>query len=156
MTDISSLPKAGFLRRLGALFYDCIIVIAIEMIAAGIVVSVLQALLKFQLLSLGHYTAIADMLDSHPVWSYVYISYLIGVWLCFYLYFWGKAGQTLGMRAWRLKLVDKSGSHVSKPQIIVRLLSSLLGLANVLALFGKRGLQDIVARTEVVVLPQAN
>ncbi|CAH0541477.1 RDD family protein [Vibrio marisflavi] len=156
MTDLSSLPKAGFLRRLGALFYDFLIVIAIEMIAAGIVIAVLQALMKFQLLNLGPYADIADLLDNHPIWSHVYLLYLVVVWVSFYLYFWGKAGQTLGMRAWRLKLIDKQGNYVTNIQIIVRLISSLFGLANLLALFGKRGLQDIIARTEVIVLPQAN
>ncbi len=154
--DLSTLPKAGLLRRLGALFYDCLIIIAIEMIAAGVIVAALQALLKFNAISLGSYVDIADLLDNHPIWSLAYFAYLLSVWLAFYLYFWRKAGQTLGMRAWRLKLINQKGQYVSTSQVLIRLITSLFGIANFLALFGKRGLQDILAKTEVVILPQAS
>ena len=35
---------------------------------------------------------------------------LLAVWIAFYVYFWSKQGQTLGMRAWRLAVADESGA----------------------------------------------
>ncbi|MDF5522960.1 RDD family protein, partial [Vibrio parahaemolyticus] len=44
MTTSTTLPPAGLFRRLAALIYDTLIIIAIEMMAAGIVMAVVFAL----------------------------------------------------------------------------------------------------------------
>ena len=46
----------------------------------------------------------------------------------FYAIFWRKSGQTLGMQAWRLKLVSVSGAPVSSGQILRRLIAVPLSL----------------------------
>jgi len=47
----------------------------------------------------------------------------------FYLYFWSRQGQTLGMTAWRIKLVDADGSQPLLKQLVVRLLTVPLSMA---------------------------
>lgn len=45
---------------------------------------------------------------------------LFSQWLGFYLYFWSRQGQTLGMMAWRIKLVDMQGLKPSWEQLFKR------------------------------------
>ncbi len=44
----------------------------------------------------------------------------------FYLYFWSRQGQTLGMTSWRIKVVDSSGQRPSTKQLCIRLLAAPL------------------------------
>lgn len=54
------------------------------------------------------------------------ILFLLMVASCsgFYLWFWTRSGQTLGMIAWRIKLVDNNDQLISIQQGIVRLLAA--------------------------------
>ncbi|MEY8251112.1 MAG: RDD family protein, partial [Colwellia sp.] len=73
----------------------------------------------------------------------------------FFVYFWSKKGQTLGMRAWRLRLQNLDGSLLSKTTAVKRLVPTLLGLGNFWVLFDRKNklsLQDRITNTEVVVL----
>src|SRR5690606_20412098 len=73
----------------------------------------------------------------------------------FYLYFWYKGGQTLGMRAWRLFLVQQDGAAISFKQAVVRAVTALLGLGNfwLWLRWGKGlALQDQLSNTQVIVL----
>ncbi|WP_038176135.1 MULTISPECIES: RDD family protein [Vibrio] len=158
MSTIDSLPPAGLLRRLGALFYDGLIIIAVEMMAAGVVVAILHALMAMGIFSVGSYADVSDFLTSHPIWSPIYTAYLAFVWIYFFVFFWTRAGQTLGMRAWKLQLRNPNGSAISVTQALIRIGTSGFGLANLTVPLDpkKRGFHDIWAKTEVVVLPQAN
>ncbi|MGF1740623.1 RDD family protein [Vibrio profundum] len=156
MNSTAILPQAGLFRRIGALSYDCLIIIAIEMIAVGVVVAILQASVKFQVFSYQPYLDIADFLTHQPIWSFAYKVYLVAVWLTFLIFFWTKAGQTLGMRAWKIKVVNQQGENISALQALIRVLTSIFGLANLTILLDpkKRGLQDLLSKTRVVVLPK--
>ena len=53
----------------------------------------------------------------------------VAVILCialFYWIFWRRGGQTLGMQAWRIKLVSNEGGQLTTPQIALRLVGALL------------------------------
>lgn len=158
MTSSHTLPPAGMMRRFGALFYDALIVLAIEMMAAGIIIAILEALVAAGLMTYGPYIDVSDMLSKHPIWSYVYTFYLVAVWVYFFVFFWTRAGQTLGMRAWKLRLQNTNGSAITVTQALIRLGTSGFGLANLTVPFDpkKRGFHDMWAKTEVVVLPKAN
>lgn len=144
------------MRRLGALFYDCLIVIAIEMMAAGVVIAVLHALLAMGVFNVAPYADVSDLLTNHPLWSPVYTLYLAVVWIYFFVFFWTRAGQTLGMRAWKIQVRNADGSPISATQALIRLATSGFGLANLTVPFDpkKRGFHDIWAKTQVVVLPK--
>ncbi|MEZ9133566.1 hypothetical protein BCT61_17005 [Vibrio breoganii] len=157
MNSQNSLPKAGLMRRLGAWLYDALIVIAIEMMAAGVVVAVFEALVAAGLMDYGQYIDVSDYLTQHPLWSVLFTSYLAIIWIGFFVYFWTKAGQTLGMRAWKLRVQNKDGSLISVTQACIRIATSAFGLSNLAVPVDteKRGFHDIWAKTEVVVLPKA-
>jgi len=146
------------MRRLGALFYDSLIILAIEMMAAGIVIAILHALLALDAITIAPYLDVSDLLTHHPIWSPIYTLYLAFVWIYFFVFFWTRAGQTLGMRAWKIQVRNKNGSKLTVTQALIRIGTSGFGLANFTVPFDpeKRGFHDIWAKTQVVVLPKVN
>ncbi|MGY2574889.1 RDD family protein [Vibrio sp. C8] len=154
--NTTTLPPAGFFRRLGALIYDSLIVLAILMIAGGVVVALMEALVAAGLGSYAPYQDASDLLTSHPIWSPVYTLYLALAWVSFFVYFWTRAGQTLGMRAWKIVVRNTDGNRITVTQALIRLATACLGLGNLTVLIDpqKRSFQDMWAKTEVVVLPK--
>lgn len=157
MASPSVFPPAGLFRRLAALFYDVLIIIAIEMIAGGIVVAILEALVVAGVVDYSPYSDASDLLTRHPVWSPAYTAYLVLVWVWFFVFFWTRGGQTLGMRAWKLIVQNEQGGKITVTQALIRLAVSGFGLGNLTVPFDrqKRSLQDMCAKTQVVVLPFA-
>jgi uncharacterized RDD family membrane protein YckC len=103
--------RAGLFRRLGALLYDCFLVAAIWM------------LLGFGLqLVVGPDTStlVDGRVQTVPLLDN--ILFLLMLLSCggFYVFFWCRSGQTLGMLAWRIKVVDCHGSPISFPQAMAR------------------------------------
>ena len=98
-----------FFRRLLALFYDLLLI-------AGI-------LLSFTLLIvIINGAAISSFLGSNlMLLSYFLISFV------FYIYFWYfNDGQTLGMQAWKIKLVADGNEAISIRTMLLRLILGLL------------------------------
>lgn len=120
-------PKAGLFRRFAAIVYDVLILAALWMLAMGLALLFVTILDKLGLVSLAAYQDQADFIQQHAIWFQLY-SFLVFVW--FYLYFWVKAGQTLGMRAWRILLIQPDGSAITLKQAMLRLVASLFGLGN--------------------------
>ena len=147
-------PRAGFARRLSAIIYDVLILCALVMLAAGIGMLLVQLLVSSSLLSLEGYEDIAAYVNSG--WRrWLYGIYMLTIILGFYIYFWCKAGQTLGMRAWRMLLVTDQGKPLTFGQALSRLLLSLFGLGNfwLWLRWGKGlALQDQLTQTQVIVL----
>lgn len=111
LRPVHSIPAtAGLARRVAALAYDALLLIAIY--AAITLVLVLAA----NLFGVSH-SRVALQLA------------LVLATGLFYSWFWRHGGQTLGMRAWRLRLVTNSGVPLSWRHVFVRLASSLLSLA---------------------------
>ncbi|MDW6018822.1 RDD family protein [Vibrio plantisponsor] len=154
--NTTTLPPAGFFRRLGALIYDSLIVLAILMIAGGVVVALMEALVAAGLVSYAPYQDASDLLTGHPIWSPVYTLYLALAWVSFFVYFWTRAGQTLGMRAWKIVVRNTDGNRITVTQALIRLATACFGLGNLTVLIDpqKRSFQDMWAKTEVVVLPK--
>ena len=70
-------------------------------------------------------------------------------------WFWTRAGQTIGMRAWRLRIQNADGSNIRITQALIRLATAAFGLGNLMCLFNRkapRAFQDIWSECEVVVL----
>jgi uncharacterized RDD family membrane protein YckC len=145
-------PRAGLLRRLAAMMYDWLILAALWMLAMALALLLVALLDKAGAINLSQYADPADFITKHKLWFQLYSIGWIG-W--FYLYFWCKGGQTLGMRAWRLMLVQQNGAIVSRQQAAMRAVSALFGLGNLwLWLRWGKGLalQDQLTQTQVIVL----
>lgn len=147
-------PRAGFARRLAAIIYDSLILAAVMMLAAFFALFFVQILVWIKVVSLAAYPDIAAYLNTG--WrKWFYLGYLLAVVVAFYVYFWCKAGQTLGMRAWRMLVVTTDGGPLTRVQAIKRALFALAGFGN-LWLWLRWGhglaLQDQLTSTQVIIL----
>jgi len=118
------------------------------------VMALIAALLHFGILDITGYEDASAYLGTHPVASLVYSFYLAAVVISFFAYFWCKGGQTLGMRAWKLRLQNTDGSNIRLTQAFIRMGTSAFGLGNLLSPFSttKQSFQDLMAECEMVVI----
>ena len=133
---------AGLLRRSAAASYDTLLVAAVLML----VTLGLLALRGGESISPG---------------NLLYQLVLIGATGCFFVGFWVHGGQTLGMRAWRLRVEQRSGEPITWKIGTIRFAAAILSIAPIgLGFFwlviGPGGLtwHDRIAGTRVVVLPK--
>lgn len=151
---LHSLPRAGFWRRIAALVYDWFLLGGVLMIAQFMLVTVIAGLAYGGWIDLTPYGGeVSRYLQGKRLATLWLMLWIIG----FYSFFWCYAGQTLGMKAWRLRVQNVGGGRLRPMQAILRALSAILGLGNLAVLLTRERLawQDKVADCEVVVLPKA-
>lgn len=148
-------PRSGFRRRFGSWVYDVLMAIAVYMVAGAVSFLLFNLLIKFGVIHMQGFEHAIDLQRS----SFLYNGLIYGwniAWVCFFfVFFWSKSGQTLGMKAWRLRLQTQDGTRISKITGLKRLLPTLLGLGNLTVIFDRKNklsLQDRLTNTEVVVL----
>ncbi|WP_394223870.1 RDD family protein [Alteromonas gracilis] len=154
-SESDSNQRAGFVRRLLAMIYDTLVATAVGMCAAMVMIVTLVVLLKNGVLDLQGYAEPADLIQASAGYKLLIQSW-VGVWIAgFFLWFWRRGGQTLGMRAWRLRIYSTVEEPMTWPRLFIRLVASLGGLGTLLVLFdikNKQSLQDRLAKTEVLKL----
>ncbi|ALU44192.1 RDD family protein [Pseudoalteromonas rubra] len=152
---MASFPRAGLTRRLASLIYDGLVVIAFAMLSMVVFLLIVEGFISLGWISQGNHEDVSALIQATPLLSFFRGFVLIVVSVLFFAYFWVKSGQTIGMRAWRLKVQTPDGKLLSWPRASARALCALLGLGNLLVLIDfkhKRALQDMICGTEVVVL----
>ena len=145
-------PSAGPARGLAALFYDSLLIAAIS-IGYGAIALLLSVLI-----------ASGEMADRDPIVGGIWFQLC---WLAtiaaFFCFFWRRGGQTLGMKAWRLRLIDPSRpGGPSLGQCLLRCLLAplslfLLGLGYLWCYIDRNGnsLHDRLTGTRVILLPKS-
>jgi uncharacterized RDD family membrane protein YckC len=140
-----ALPAAGLLRRLAAVVYDGLLVLALWMVVTA-------AFLPFT----G-----GEAVQASPVLRFVHRVALVAVTVGFFGVFWTRRGQTLGMASWRLQVERCDGGTLSWRDTVVRLGAAVLswlplgmGWWWALADGERRTWHDALSRTRVVVLPK--
>lgn len=150
-----SFPRAGFMRRIAAMIYDLLVAVAVGMCAAMVIIVTLVILLENGVLDMRGYEHTSELIQS-SVYYRTAIQAWVGLWvLGFFLWFWRNGGQTIGMRAWRLRLFSTNDSPMGYGRALLRIMASLGGIGTLLVLFDvkhKQSLQDRVAKTEMLVL----
>ncbi len=133
----------GFWRRVAALIYDGLLLIALLMVFTG-------ASLLFT-----HGNAVLP--ETAGTWAYVYRAGLVLVIAAYFVGNWMHSGQTLGMRAWRLWVVDEHGTRLRLGAALLRFALAVVAWApaalGVLWLFADRehlAIHDRLARTRLV------
>lgn len=111
--DISQARPPGLLRRLSALIYDSALLFAVLLLAAALVVVPYMALVG----------------SEFPAQAWWFRAWLVAVVSGFYVYFWTHGGQTLGMNAWRLRLVRVDGAKPRLKDALLRLACATVALA---------------------------
>jgi len=98
---------SGLARRLGALCYDALLLLAL--------LAVLTALL------IGFRGGAAI-----PPRTWWFQGLIVGVCVLFYAWFWTHGGQTLGMRAWRIRVVRDDGTRLRWHDALLRFAAAWL------------------------------
>ena len=110
--NLADYPAAGFGRRLGAIFYDLIVLLGILLIA-------------------GLPLPLLDSFTSDMRWAaFIKPTYLLGVIFLYLGGFWVTGGQTVGMKAWRLRIICQNGQPLSWQKALARYLSACLSVAS--------------------------
>lgn len=151
MSDqITSYPRAGFFKRIAAIVYDFLVVVTLAMLVTAINLMLVHLLTSYELLALNGMEP-SQYLNAQ--WWFQ-LELVMAIWL-FYAWFWYDGGQTIGMRAWRLKVESDSEDPLTLKRTMLRALYALFGLGNLWVFFtwnNKQALQDKLTKTRVVVL----
>ncbi|MEE2766490.1 MAG: RDD family protein [Pseudomonadota bacterium] len=143
-TDTKDALPPGLLRRLGAILYDGLLLVAVLFATTALVLPV------------------NDGKAFEPEQS-IYPLYLLGVTFLFYGWFWTHGGQTLGMRAWRIRVICESGGNLTWARAWARFIAAILSWSA--AGFGfwwiaisrkKNGWHDSMSKTRVVWVASEN
>ena len=78
-----------------------------------------------------------------------YQLYLLIIILTYYLWFWIKHGQTLGMKSWKTYVLNIDNTRINIRQGIVRIIVALAG-GHLLLIFANKSLQDIISNSQIV------
>ncbi|MDD8058874.1 MULTISPECIES: RDD family protein [Shewanella] len=153
-SEHANFPRASFVRRAGAIIYDSLLAVAVYMFAGAIGFGVFFALQSTGMIAMNGFEHTSDLLNNTPLYHGLYQLWLALCVCSFYAIFWSRGGQTLGMRAWRLKVQHPNGQNLSFITACARVVWSLLGIGNLWILINadKLALQDMMTRSEVVVL----
>ena len=100
---------AGLLIRLAAMFYDTLLLLSALLIATAIALMVTKGSLH----------------THNPFFR----TLLFLICFSFYTWFWLHGGQTLGMRAWKLRLQNIDGRPITIWQALLRFLVAIPSLA---------------------------
>jgi uncharacterized RDD family membrane protein YckC len=141
---MSSEPThAGVLKRVAAGLYDLLPVVALCMIATALLLPL---------------TGGEGITRQSPAY-HAYQAYLLAIAFAYYGVSWRYGGQTLGMRAWRLRVQPDGGGRLAWGTVAIRFAMALVSVATlgagVLAAYfdpRRRMWHDVVAGTEVVVV----
>jgi uncharacterized RDD family membrane protein YckC len=150
----ADLPRAKLMRRLAALLYDGFLVFAIWMLIGFIL----------QLVVGPDTNELVDgVVKTNPVTSALLFTLMVISASGFYLWFWQKNGQTLGMMSWRIKLVTTDNQLVDLKYGLVRYFLAwpsffCAGIGYFWLYLDSEGdaLHDKLSHTKVVVVPKSH
>jgi len=99
---------AGLFRRLAALCYDALVAVALGFVAT------------FAMLPLTRGEAI--LAATQGLVAHAYHALLVLLVFAYFGWSWTRSGQTLGMRAWRIRLETAAGRTLNWAETLVRFL----------------------------------
>jgi uncharacterized RDD family membrane protein YckC len=97
-------PNASLVKQLLGMLYDSLLIAALLFLATAI-------LLPFN--------------QGEAVSGLFYNFYLLMVVFLFYVGFWGKSGQTLGMKVWKIRIITDYGTNPTWPISFLRLTAAV-------------------------------
>jgi len=128
---------AGILRRIGAFGYDLLLLLAILFATTVLLLPFTEG----------------EAIESGNI---LYSIYLFIIAFLFFGWFWTHGGQTLGMRAWGIRLEQLNGHDISWPQALHRfiLMCMTLGLGLLWCFTNKerRAFHDRLTGTHIILL----
>ncbi len=122
-TSYSSYPSASLFKRLASMVYDLLILVAIWLLIGFLYMKLYEVVT-------GIPANTEDPAYSSQLPYTLFPLMLLGTF-AFYAWFWTHGGQTLGMRAWRLQVVDAhlDGRPLRLMQCLSRFLMAVISLS---------------------------
>lgn len=105
--DLSQAQAPSIFRRLGAMLYDSVLLLGVLMLANAII-------------TIPYGVIVGSPLHTHGFPLLMMRLYLFAVIAIFFVYFWTRGGQTLGMRAWRIRVITAEGAALGTMNAIKR------------------------------------
>lgn len=155
-STFAELPPTGVGRRLAALVYDSLIIAGLLMVYGFIAMLVASAVVGLN--------CQPQELDYNPcVGGSLFQLGALAVIAGYFIWSWRAAGQTIGMRAWRLLLAAPDGAQLSWRQCALRALVAPLSLACLGAGYfwawtraDRASWHDLASGSQVRLLPKRN
>ena len=148
-----TMKPAPLWRRLAAMIYDTFLVISLILLMGFLNLGILMMIYGSD--QLKHMNDNGQFLDSPALHVALYLTIF-----SFFGYFWTRWGQTLGMQAWRLQILNEDGTRISAKQALLRFLvaipSILAGCVGVIWMLwdkNKKSWQDYASRSATYHIP---
>jgi uncharacterized RDD family membrane protein YckC len=143
--NIPNLPRCGLMRRLAAILYDGMLLLALLFFVSGL-----------------HLAIVGRGEDASSTPDLIRSIFVVLSAFGFFAWFWLHGGQTLGMRAWRIRLQSRrGGGRITLWQALLRFLVAIVswlafGVGFFWSLFDKEKLtwHDRYSMSELVVIPR--
>jgi len=135
----------GLLRYLAVILYDSLLLFSVLFLATGIAYTITDG-------------AIVYPIKDVQV-NVMFQVYLLVVSFFYFAWSWVRGGQTLGMKAWRVRLVANDNQAISLRQCLLRFLLSIVswlifGMGFFWAFFNQqhRTWHDLISDTHLIVI----
>jgi uncharacterized RDD family membrane protein YckC len=133
-------PSASLVRQLAAMLYDSLLIFSVLFFASAVAIVFNRG----------------EAIESNVFFTL----YLLFTWFTYYAFSWRRSGQTLGMRAWKIRIVTEDGGNPGWGTGYLRLLFALLslgclGLGYLWRLFEPYTWHDHLSHTRIVYLSSA-
>jgi uncharacterized RDD family membrane protein YckC len=99
--------KPGFFRRLTVILYDLLLLIAVLFVATALILPFNSG-------------------QAYTAQQIFFPLYLLLVSFLFYAWFWTHGGQTLGLRAWKIKVLTLNEKPIGWKQALLRFTAAIL------------------------------
>jgi len=128
--DVPAVP--GLWRRMACFVYEGVLLFGVVMIAGYL----------FSTLTQQRHA----LLGRHGLQAFLFV--VLGI---YFVWFWSRGGQTVAMKAWHIRLVDRAGAPVSQARALLRYVLSWLWFVPALATLYFAGLHGGGAISVVVI-----
>ena len=125
----ATLQAAPLWRRLAAIVYDSILMIAIWFVTTMVYMLIKGVYMLIKGLIIG-LDATQKIAESEATTSDLFLTLsLLAVTFLFFAYFWQKLGQTLGMQVWRIRVQTSEGTGIGWQQCFIRFFGAIISAA---------------------------
>jgi len=106
-TDKAKTAAALFFRRIAAVLYDSLVLLAVLFFATAIVLPINSG-------------------EAFSSSQFLYPTYLFTVSFIFYGWFWTHGGQTLGLRSWKMTVLTSDQQPINWKQAFIRFSTAII------------------------------
>lgn len=112
MNSNAAIRPVGFIRLAASIFYDALLLTAVLFFATFLLLLIPE-----------------DIRNTNPVVQVLKVFWYLLVSYIYFVGFWLKGGQTPGMKAWKIRLVNMQGGAPGMKQAALRFFAAMLSWA---------------------------